>query len=109
MDLGLRLSYRHTLSPTRMVQLGGKLGVRGMEVGQSRPAQSGPIRHLALPLFSARRGGAVAVALLTTFHVQEGIWAGHLLGVTASWPPDEHFLYLRRGWPGRLSKNLLAG
>ncbi|CAM9528872.1 unnamed protein product, partial [Ectocarpus sp. 8 AP-2014] len=32
MDLGLRLSYRHTIAPSRMLQLGGKIGVRGMEV-----------------------------------------------------------------------------
>ncbi|CAB1119381.1 unnamed protein product [Ectocarpus sp. CCAP 1310/34] len=32
MDLGLRLSYRHTIAPSRMIQLGGKIGVRGMEV-----------------------------------------------------------------------------
>ncbi|CAN0177099.1 unnamed protein product [Scytosiphon promiscuus] len=31
-DLGLRLSYRRTLSPSRAVQVGGKVGVRGMEL-----------------------------------------------------------------------------
>eukprot|EP00752_Nemacystus_decipiens_P008472 g7570.t1 len=32
MDLGLRLSYRHKLTPLRNVQLGGKIGVRGVEL-----------------------------------------------------------------------------
>ncbi|CAN0115039.1 unnamed protein product [Pylaiella littoralis] len=32
MDLGLRLSYRHMLSLSRTVQIGGKFGARGVEV-----------------------------------------------------------------------------
>lgn len=31
-DLGLRLSYRRKINPSRAVQLGGKIGVRGVEV-----------------------------------------------------------------------------
>eukprot|EP00903_Cladosiphon_okamuranus_P016023 g14795.t1 len=118
MDLGLRLSYRHKLSALRSVQLGGKIGVRGVELEldsrRSLPRQVKVKSALrlsdrgVLAVFSLQRGAMVFEVPVLLSSMFTG-WALTCGGVIPAFADAGVGWLLSAGWRRRAERRRVEG